>query len=89
MRDFIGKEIQSGDYVVVARKGYRDFVVAKVIDVTPKNVRVVYKASWTNNYPESYLTGSAVKINVNDLFTDQKANADEALELYLAQNDKR
>lgn len=86
MKDFIGQEIQSGDYVVVTRKNYRDFVVAKVLDVTPKNVRVVYRASWSSNSSESYLTGSAVKIKPQDLGEHQKNMADEAFQLYLTQN---
>ena len=43
MKDFLGKELQIGDSVVVAVPNYREFVLAKIVAFTPKKVRVVYE----------------------------------------------
>ena len=43
MKDFLGKELQIGDAVVVAVPSYREFALAKIVAFTPKKVRVVYE----------------------------------------------
>ena len=43
MKDFLGKELQIGDSVVVVVPNYREFVLAQVVAFTPKKVRVVYE----------------------------------------------
>lgn len=66
--DMLNKPLQIGDHVFVTRKNYRDLVVARVIKFTPKQVRVVYKASWTSELRgETYLTGEVIKIEEKDL----------------------
>ena len=42
MKDFLGKELQIGDSVVVVVPNYREFVLEQVVAFTPKKVRVVY-----------------------------------------------
>ena len=42
MKDFLGKELELGDMVVVTEPNYRNFVKAKIIAFTPKKVRVEY-----------------------------------------------
>jgi len=43
MKDFLGKELQIGDSVVVVVPNYREFVLAQIVAFTPKKVRVVYE----------------------------------------------
>lgn len=43
MKDFLGKDLQIGDSVVVAVPNYREFALAKIVAFTPKKVRVVYE----------------------------------------------
>jgi hypothetical protein len=85
MRDLLGKSLAIGDYVFVTRKNYRDFVLARITALTPKNIRVVYAASWSQNALESYLTSQALKVSPNELFTDQKAKADAAFNSFVEQ----
>ena len=42
MKDFLGKELQIGDSVVVVVPNYRELVLAQIVAFTPKKVRVVY-----------------------------------------------
>lgn len=83
MKDLLGKPLNVGDYVFVARKNYRDFVLARITALTPKNVRVVYHASWSSNHLEHYLTNQAVKVNEQDILTNDKAKADEAFNSFI------
>lgn len=83
MRDLLGKTLAVGDYVFVARKNYRDFVLARIVGLTPKNIRVVYQASWSSNCIESYLTSQAIKVNEREIFTDDKACADAAFNSFI------
>lgn len=46
MRDFLGHELKLGDSVIVIAPGYRHFVLARVINFTPKNVRVSFMNTW-------------------------------------------
>jgi len=44
MKDFLGKDLQIGDAVVVAVPSYREFTLEKIVAFTPKKVRVVYES---------------------------------------------
>ena len=46
MKDFLGQEISIGDTVVLTAPEYRHFVKAKVIQFTPKKVRVEFNNTW-------------------------------------------
>ena len=65
--DMLNKPLEIGDYVFVTRKNYRDLVVSRVIGFTPKQIRVVYQASWSSTSSETYLTGQVIKIAPEDL----------------------
>ena len=39
-KDFLGKDLAVGDFVIFIRQGYRSFRLANVIGLTPKKVRV-------------------------------------------------
>lgn len=43
MKDFLGKDLQIGDGVVVVLPNYRELVLGKIVAFTPKKVRVVYE----------------------------------------------
>ena len=47
MKDFLGKQLDIGDEVVLTAPQYRHLVKAKVIAFTPKKVRVEYSNTWT------------------------------------------
>jgi len=40
MKDFLGIELQVGDYVVVMQQGYREFSVYRILRFTSKCVRL-------------------------------------------------
>lgn len=63
MRDFLGRQLDVGDYVVCVEKGYRNMKVARVLGLTKTAARVVY----LSRSPVTYLTSSVVRITVNDL----------------------
>lgn len=44
MKDFLGKELELGDLVVVTEPQYRNLVKAKIIAFTPKKVRIEYRS---------------------------------------------
>lgn len=54
MKDFLGKELELGDLVVVTEPNYRNFVRAKIIAFTPKKVRVEYRSYLGKN--DTYLS---------------------------------
>jgi hypothetical protein len=61
MKDFLGQEISIGDTVVLTAPKYRHFVKAKVIQFTPKKVRVEFNNTWNfgpKGYIETYLSES-------------------------------
>lgn len=41
-RDFLGRELNMGDYVIFMRQHYREFGMGKIIKFTPQKVRVKY-----------------------------------------------
>lgn len=47
MKDFLGKQLDIGDEVVLTAPLYRHLVKAKVVSFTPKKVRVEYNNTWT------------------------------------------
>lgn len=44
--DFIGRELEIGDSVIVIAPNYRHFVLARIIQFTPKQVRVSFMNTW-------------------------------------------
>lgn len=53
MKDFIGNELNVGDYVAFARNPYSDMILGKVIGYTPKGIKVIRKKkdnTWRNEY---------------------------------------
>jgi hypothetical protein len=55
MKDFLGRELELGDSVIVVAPGYRHFVLARVIHFTPKQVRVSFMNTW-NHSGDGYYT---------------------------------
>lgn len=41
-RDFLGRELAVGDYVMFMKQHYREFGMGKIIKFTPQKVRVKY-----------------------------------------------
>jgi hypothetical protein len=50
MKDFLGNELQIGDYVVVMCQGYREFTVFRIQKFTPKCVKLVRNADWKKTF---------------------------------------
>ena len=55
MKDFLGRDLELGDSVIVIAPNYRHFVLARVIQFTPKQVRVSFMNTW-NFGSEGYYT---------------------------------
>lgn len=54
IKDILGQPVNVGDKVVVNLVGYRDMVVAEVIKLTPKGIRVkLPKLDWRGKPEES------------------------------------
>lgn len=41
-RDFLGRELNLGDYVIFMRQHYREFGMGKIVKFTPQKVKVKY-----------------------------------------------
>ena len=41
-RDFLGRELNLGDYVIFMKQHYREFGMGKIVKFTPQKVRVKY-----------------------------------------------
>ena len=64
-KDFLGKELAIGDFVIFIRQGYRSFKLANVIGLTPKKVRVKWgDQAWAELLQEPK---SLVKVEGPDL----------------------
>ena len=73
MKDFLGKQLDVGDEVVLTAPQYRHLVKAKVVAFTPKKVRVEYNNTWTYDSQgqlEQYLSESNFLI-LNKKFNDE------------------
>ena len=55
MKDFLGKQLDVGDEVVLTAPQYRHLVKAKVVAFTPKKVRVEYSNTWNISGSQEYL----------------------------------
>ena len=53
MKDFLGNELEIDDYVVLTAPFYRHFARGKIIQFTPKKVRVEYTNNW--NYSDGMI----------------------------------
>jgi len=49
MKDFLGRNLELGDSVIIIAPKYRHFVLAKVIKFTTSQVRVAFMNTW--NFP--------------------------------------
>lgn len=72
MKDFLGRDLEIGDSVIVIAPGYRHFVLARVIAFTPKQVRVSFMNTWNfgaeGHYTELLQSGSQLtKVDGPDL----------------------
>ena len=64
-KDFLGRDLDIGDFVIFIRQGYRSFRLANVIGVTPKKVRIKWGDSkWAELLQEP---SSLVKVEGPDL----------------------
>ena len=54
MKDFLGRELELGDSVIIMAPNYRHFVLARVIKFTPMQVRVAFMNTWNYGNPGSY-----------------------------------
>lgn len=63
-KDILNQNLKIGDFCLVVEKHYRNLVLAKVLDFTAKNVRVLYINY--NNRKDIYLTNQVVKIALTD-----------------------
>jgi hypothetical protein len=54
MKDFLDKELNIGDEVIVVAPSYRQLIRAKIIAFTPKQVRVSFQNTWNYNDPGKY-----------------------------------
>lgn len=41
MKDFLGNELQIGDYVAFLRRGYRSLCKGQIVDITPCKARIL------------------------------------------------
>ena len=64
-KDFLGRDLAVGDFVIFIRQGYRSFKLANVIGTTPKKVRIKWGDSkWAELLQEP---SSLVKVEGPDL----------------------
>lgn len=67
MKDFIGQELEIGDYVALMQPNYRNMVLGKVEKFNPKMIKVSYTGY--NKYESTYSCYSqdVVKLNREDV----------------------
>jgi hypothetical protein len=46
MKDFLNRDVEVGDSVIIMAPGYRSLVLGRIVALTPKNVRVGYMNTW-------------------------------------------
>lgn len=51
MKDFLNRDLELGDSVIIIAPGYRHFVLARVIKFTQTQVRVAFMNTW--NYADA------------------------------------
>lgn len=54
MKDFLGRDLEIGDSVVIIAPGYRDLVLARIMKFTAKQVKVSYMNTWNFGKPGRY-----------------------------------
>ena len=65
-RDFLGQELDIGDYVIFMKQHYREFGMGKIIKFTPQKVRVKWGA---NDWAELLQTADQlVKVEGEEVF---------------------
>lgn len=79
MRDFLGNELQIGDFVAFTRPGYRGLCVGKILAFTPKSIRVEYTNNWnySDGKVDTFLTSTSgvYKVDPKLVNTTQKETA--------------
>jgi len=64
MKDFFGKDLSVGDFVVIMKPNYRELVLGQIIKFSPKQVRVKWgEEKWDQ---VSQFPSQVVKIDPND-----------------------
>ena len=65
-RDFLGQELNLGDYVIFMKQHYREFGMGKIIKFTPQKVRVKWG---THDWAELLQTADQlVKVEGEEVF---------------------
>jgi hypothetical protein len=66
MRDFLGQELNLGDYVIFMKQHYREFGMGKIIKFTPQKVRIKF----SNHYRSELLqtADQLVKVKGEEVF---------------------
>lgn len=54
MKDFLGRELEIGDSVIIMAPKYRHLVLARIIKFTPTQVRVAFMNTWNYGKPGYY-----------------------------------
>ena len=63
MKDFLDKEVQVGDEVVITEPGYHNFIRGVIVKFTPKGVKVKYHRSRPNSVDETFVgEGGFIKV---------------------------
>ena len=63
MKDFLDKEVQVGDEVVITEPGYHNFVRGVIVKFTPKGVKVKYHRFCSKSVEETFVgEGAFIKI---------------------------
>lgn len=74
MKDFLGKQLELGDMVILTAPKYRQFTLAVVVAFTPKLVRVQFTNTWNYQPPgrvEQYIAEPCFLVKVNHQTADQ------------------
>lgn len=67
MKDFVGQELNIGDYVAFGRPEYRDLVRGVIIRFTPPKIRVQYNGYNGHLYTHLIDPENVVKLNNMDV----------------------
>lgn len=67
MQDFLGRELQLGDFVIFKNPGYSDLTLGKVVKITPKMVRLEYKSRYGEKDSTVINSGDTVRVDEKEL----------------------
>ena len=67
MIDFLGKEVQVGDEVIIVEPHYHNLIRGLIVKFTPKGVKVNYRPFARSYDKETFVgNGGFVKVEVDD-----------------------